>query len=137
MQKSTEDIKLFLENTKRRLNNNVVQSILTDSIDFNKFNIAIDAYLSNIKLIDETTEDKFIHEIYSKLKYIMENTYSESDINSCKINIIDSISFLIENAPTSNEQKSVKITENEFSERYEELVSLLNNQTHEESNLIL
>ncbi len=114
-----------------------LQSKLKDDIDFNKFQNAIYSYLSNITLIDETTEDEFVHTIHSKLEYFMSKTNSESDIIRNKINILDSISYLIENAPTSNKQNLEEITKNEFSERYDELVSLLNNQTQEECTLIL
>lgn len=135
---------------KNKLKNNIIKEAIKKNLtnfDYEAFSLIIDGYLENQeKLV--TLEDRFLKQLSEASIVFIENTNSESRVKLYKILLLDSINLLIdiynEVIPKYKKQSILyqmvdtlsKISREEFSTRYDNLLNLLNN-SEENSNLIL
>ena len=135
---------------KNKLKNNIIKEAIKKNLtnfDYEAFSLIIDGYLENQeKLV--TLEDRFLKQLSEASIVFIENTNSESRVELYKILLLDSINLLIdiynEVIPKYKKQSILyqmvdtlsKISREEFSTRYDNLLNLLNN-SEENSNLIL
>lgn len=135
---------------KNKLKNNIIKEAIKKNLtnfDYEAFSLIIDGYLENQeKLV--TLEDRFLKQLSEASIVFIENTNSESRVELYKILLLDSINLLIDSynevIPKYKKQSILyqmvdtlsKISREEFSTRYDNLLNLLNN-SEENSNLIL
>lgn len=129
------ELKIKFQELKANLLNSRTQTILKGEIDLDKLAYSTDYYIENIEQIEDpnllaTLESKLIRSIY-----ITDNgvgTYLNEFINNANF-IMESQSKIVDNNIQTIESK---ISEEEFSNRYDRLIELLN-YDNGESNLIL
>lgn len=138
--------KLFFVQNKLK-NSLIINTFKTylesDSFTNEKFISIINYYLENKNKLDFFNNTE-LNELYEELNKFIKYTENESRIISNKFALLDSINFIIYyfeklNEKVPNKGKVInqpKISEDEFSKRYDRLTTLLNDSS-ENSNLIL
>jgi len=138
---SLEDFKITLDELAINLKNSRVIGVLNNvEFDLNKLKNAIRLYQENSEAIWNISSDKELEIINKKAKELLEYT-NESNFRNFVHPFINAANFIIEKAPKATEIASskvveAKISEEEFSRRFDRLIDLLNFEI-EESNLIL
>lgn len=138
--------KLFFVQNKLK-NSLIINTFKTylesDSFTNENFISIINYYIENKNKLDFFNNTE-LNELYEELNKFIKYTENESRIISNKVALLDSINFIIYYFDKLNEKPTIevkvinqpKISEEEFSKRYDRLVTLLNDNP-ENSNLIL
>ena len=129
-----KELQANLENEK------VIQELTKQQFDLDDLNKKLEIFYNNIEQI---SDEHLFNEITKKINEQIEYT-NERSFPSYSHRFINNGKFLISNIPTEintnteedNSIEEVKISEDEFIERYNKLIELLNFEG-EESNLVL
>ena len=138
--------KLFFVQNKLK-NSLIINTFKTylesDSFTNENFISIINYYIENKNKLDFFNNTE-LNELYEELNKFIKYTENESRIISNKVALLDSINFIIYYFDKLKDKPNIKIkvinqskiSEDEFSKRYDRLATLLNNSS-DESNLIL
>ncbi|PLY09134.1 MAG: hypothetical protein C0626_08985 [Arcobacter sp.] len=108
-----------------------VSTYIKNEILIENFSNTINSLINKAKKGDIDTD--LANELYSKLNKLKSMLSSNTNISAYKIDIVDIMNDFI---TKYTDTQTINISEDEFSKRYDKLISLLN-ETSEESNLTL
>ena len=136
-------IKSNLLSVENKLKNELIRVNIIkqlESVDkYTSFQASIKTYLDNFNLL-KNANDNLITEINNNLKSFIVSTRRTSSISVDIITIVDNMNFLIAQTPKEEKKKEISsdaiITKEEFSNRYDKLISKLKS-FDKECNLIL
>ena len=119
----------------------IIENIKDESFDYNNLILAIDNYIKNKEELVVLNDSNYLEQFNNSLQTFILRTTNESNIYSYRVELLDAINMIIDYQNIllnikNNEEFSIQISEKEFSKRYDNLLTLLNDNP-ENSNLTL
>ncbi len=128
-----DEIKNNLHIVKNKLKNQIIQREIRNvyqDIDFDIKELidSINWYIENIETLKETDKVELASNINQELKRMIIYTKDKNNIHVYHVQLLDNINFLLEHSPTkktTDTSPKKMISQEEFSKRYDELISKL------------
>lgn len=130
---------------QNKLKNKIIKKAINESINDDEFHyddliFAIDKYIEYRESL-LSGDINYLKQLANSLKIFLNRTESEYQVKTYTVELLDSINVIIDYQinllhPDLNNNKSTQITEEEFSNRYDNLMNLLNT-SDKDSNLTL
>ncbi len=137
--KVINEVKERLSGLRNKLKNILIKKEIIKHLEneskYNEFENTIELYIDEIDSFDNL-DDSFLVNINARLLRLLEYTETINSVRINIVNIIDNINFLIDNQPKINAVSNQNISREEFYNRYDKLISLLNT-FEEDCNLVL